>query len=149
MIMWCVCSCGRTWSLCDVVLVLYLVGAVVALTVMRVLLFVLDVSRQRECEDDGNASVRDDEGVVAVSAGHEYVGGARGSGIVSIAADVLGLHVVRGMRGVSGVCGMGMCLARGGVGGGWIRGFYLVRRWGWGGGGLGQSLEGWGGVMYV
>ena len=37
-----------------------------------------------------------------VSAGH--VGGTRGSGTVSIAADVLWMSVVRGMRGVGGVC---------------------------------------------
>ena len=36
-----------------------------------------------------------------VSAGH--VGGTRGSGIVSSAADVLWMSVVRGMRGVGGV----------------------------------------------
>ena len=53
-----------------------------------------------------------------VSAGH--VGGTRGSGIVSSAADVLWMSVVRGMRGVGGVCEM--CLARGDVGGEWIRG---------------------------
>ena len=45
-----------------------------------------------------------------MSAGH--VDGTRGSGIVSIAADVLWMIVVRGMRGVSGVCEMCMCLAR-------------------------------------
>ena len=33
----------------------------------------------------------DEGGVVAVSAEHEYVGGTRGSGIVSITADVLGM----------------------------------------------------------
>ena len=43
-----------------------------------------------------------DRGVV-VSAGHEYVGGTRDSGIVSSTADVLGMSVVRGMRGVGGV----------------------------------------------
>ena len=37
-----------------------------------------------------------------VSAGH--VGGTPSSGIVSSAADVLGMNVVRGMRGVDGVC---------------------------------------------
>ena len=37
----------------------------------------------RECEGDGNDVVEDGGGVVAVSAGHEYVGGTRGSGIVS------------------------------------------------------------------
>ena len=41
----------------------------------------------------------------------------RGSGIVSSAADVLWISVVRGMRGVGGVCEMCICLARGGVGG--------------------------------
>ena len=45
-----------------------------------------------------------------VSAGH--VGGTRGSSIVSSAADVLWMSVVRGMR---GVCEMCMCLARAGV----------------------------------
>ena len=47
-----------------------------------------------------------------VSAGH--AGGTCGAGIVSSAADVLSMIVVRGMRGVGGVCEM--CLARGGVG---------------------------------
>ena len=42
------------------------------------------------------------------------VGGTRGSGIVSSAADVLWMSVVRGMRGVGGVCVM--CIARGGTG---------------------------------
>ena len=36
------------------------------------------------------------------SAGH--VGGTHGSGIVSSAADVLWMSVVRGMRAVDGVC---------------------------------------------
>ena len=52
--------------------------------------------------------------MVVVSAGH--VGGTRGSGIVSSAADVLWMSGVRGMRGVGVVCEMCMCLARGGVG---------------------------------
>ena len=47
----------------------------------------------------------------------EHVGGTRGSGIVSSAADVLWMSMVRGMRGVAGVCEMFMCLALGGVGG--------------------------------
>ena len=47
-------------------------------------------------------------GVVVETAGH--LGGTCGSGIVSRAADVLG------MRGVGGVCKMCMCLVRGGVG---------------------------------
>ena len=61
-----------------------------------------------------------------VSAGH--VSGTRGSGIVSTAADVLWMSVVRGMRGIGGVCEMCMCLARGGVdveGGEWRRGLGL------------------------
>ena len=50
-----------------------------------------------------------------VSAG--CVGGTRGSGIVYSAADVIGMSVVNGMRGVGGVCEMCMYLARGNVGG--------------------------------
>ena len=68
------------------------------------------------CEVDGNAGVRDWRGVV--SAGP--MGGTRGSGIVSSAADVLWMSVVHGMRGVGGVCEMFMCLARGGVDGEWV-----------------------------
>ena len=61
-----------------------------------------------------------------VSTGH--VGGTRGPGIVSSAADVLWMSVVFGMRGVGGVCEMCMCLARGCVGGDgdeWMRGLGL------------------------
>ena len=39
-----------------------------------------------------------------VTTHHEDVGGTRCSGMVSCAPDVLGMSVVRGMRGVSGVC---------------------------------------------
>ena len=49
--------------------------------------------------------------MVAVSA---YMGGTRGSGVLSSACDVLEMSVVRGG---GGVCDMCMCLARGGVGG--------------------------------
>ena len=52
-----------------------------------------------------------------VSAGH--VGGTRCSGIVSSASDVLW------MRGVGELCEMCMCLARGGVGGEWMKGLGL------------------------
>ena len=38
------------------------------------------------------------------------MGVTHGSGIVSSEADVLGMSVVRGMRGVARVCEMGMCL---------------------------------------
>ena len=80
----------------------YVMSAVVAVTVMHVLLFVLQVCVLRECEGDGNA------GVVAVSA---YMGGTRGSGVLSSAGDVLEMSMVRG---VGGVCDMCMYLARGG-----------------------------------
>ena len=76
------------WSVCEVVSVPY-VGAVVAVTVMR-------------------------GGVAVVSAGHEYVGGTRGSGFVSSAADVLGISVVRGIRGVVG-CVKCVCVWLGAV----------------------------------
>ena len=59
-----------------------------------------------------------------VSAWHEYVGGGRGSGNVSSVADVLGMTVVRGMRGVGGVCEM-CVFGSGGVGCEWIRGLGL------------------------
>ena len=48
--------------------------------------------------------------------------GTRGSGIVSSAADVLWMSLVRGMRGVDRVCEMCMCLARGGVDGEGVNG---------------------------
>ena len=60
-----------------------------------------------------------------LSAGH--VGGTHGSDIVSSAADELGMSVVHGMRGVRGVCEMCMCLARGGIGGEWMRGLVSER----------------------
>ena len=50
------------------------------------------------------------------------MGGTRRSGIVSSASDVLGVNMVRGMRGVGETGEMCMCLARGGVDGEWIRG---------------------------
>ena len=40
-----------------------------------------------------------------------YMGGTRGSGVLSSACDVLEMSVVRG---VGGVCDMCMCLARAG-----------------------------------
>ena len=101
-----------------------MVGAVLAMTVMRVLLYVLDVSMLREYDGDGTSCEEDGEGVIAVSLWHEYVDDTRGSDIVSSAADVLGTCVVRELRGVCGVFEMCMCLARGdveGEGGKWIR----------------------------
>ena len=106
-----------------------------------------------------------------VSAWH--VGGTCGPGIVSSAAYVLWMCVVRGMRRVGGACEMCMCMARGSVGGEegeWVRGLGLgftnlvgtgemldvCLCFGCGGvGGVGggwvgdldQGLEGWGGVM--
>ena len=59
-----------------------------------------------------------------MSAGH--VGGIRGSGIVSSAANVLWMSVVRGMRAVGGVCEMCMCLGRSWWRrGNWMRGLSL------------------------
>ena len=87
------------------------VDAVVAVTVMRVLLIVLHVCMLIEYEGARGA----EEVWLWLSTGH--VGGTRGSGIVSSAADMLGMSVVRGMRGVGGVCEMCMCLARGSVAG--------------------------------
>ena len=45
--------------------------------------------------------------MVVVSAGH--VAGTRGSCIVSSAADVLGMSVLRGIRRVGGVCERAEC----------------------------------------
>ena len=45
----CLWSCGRLWSVCEVVVVPY-VDAVVAVIVMRVLLFVLHVCLLTECD---------------------------------------------------------------------------------------------------
>ena len=71
------------------------------------------VERVRGCEGDVNAGVVDGVGVVAVCAEHEYVCGIRGSSIVSSAADVLWMGVVRVMRVVGGVCKISICLDRG------------------------------------
>ena len=78
-------------------------SAVVAVTVMHVLLFVLHVCVLRECEGDGNAGVGSGGGVVA------YMGGTRGSGVLPSTGDVLEMSVVRG---VGGVCDMSMCRGR-------------------------------------
>ena len=49
---WYVCLCGvcSLWSVCEVLVVPYVVSAVVAVTVMHVLLFVLHVCVLQECE---------------------------------------------------------------------------------------------------
>ena len=60
----------------------------------------------------------DGVGLFPLSGGHECVGGTRGLGIIFSAADVLGMSVVRWMRGFGGVCEICMCLVRGGVGDG-------------------------------
>ena len=65
-------------SVWEVVVVPYVVRAVVAVTVMHVLLFVLHVCVL--CEGDGSA------GVVAVSV---CMSGTRGSGVLSSTCDVL------------------------------------------------------------
>ena len=49
MTVWCLYSCIRPWSACEIVLVPY-VDAVVTVTVICVLLFVLHVCMLRECE---------------------------------------------------------------------------------------------------
>ena len=93
-------------------------SAVVAVTVMHALLFVLHVCvcALRVCEGDNNAGVGSGGGVVAVSA---CMSSTRGSGVLSSTGDVLEMSVVRG---VGGVCDMDicMCLSRGGVGGGGV-----------------------------
>ena len=72
---------------------------------VAVILFVLHVCMLRECDGNGSASLGDGGSLVVVSA--EYVCGTRGLGVVSSAADVLGMSVVRWMRGVvGGVCEM-------------------------------------------
>ena len=48
--------------------------------------------------------MEDAQGLVVVSAWHEYVGGTRGSGIVSSAADVLEMCVVHVMIEVCEMC---------------------------------------------
>ena len=63
------------------------------------------------CEGDVNAGVGSGRGVVDVSA---YMGGIRGSGVLSSAGDVLEMSVARSVGGARDMC---MCLARGGVGG--------------------------------
>ena len=74
----------------------YVVGAVVAVTVMHVLLFVLHVCMLQECEGDSNAGV----GSGGCSCGKCVV--------QSSAGDVLEMSVVRGVcvwMGVVGVWG--------------------------------------------
>ena len=131
--------------------------AVVAVTVMHVLLFVLRVC----CESARVMAV-----LVWDTCGcGECMSGTRGSGVLSSTGDVL-------VRGIGGVCDMCMCLARGGVGGEggeWMRelGLGFTNPVGAGGvldmclcfscggvggewvGGLDQGRERWGGVMSV
>ena len=71
--------------------------------------------RVRESDGDGNAGVGPRGCVVAVRAVCECMGGTRGSGFVYTADDVLETSVVPGVVAAGGVCGMCMCLARGGV----------------------------------
>ena len=87
--------CGSSWSVCGVVVVPYVVGVVVAMTVMHVLLFVLHVCMLQECYGVWVMAMLvwvPGEGVVAVSA---YMGGTCGSG------DMLEMSVV-----IGGVCDM-------------------------------------------
>ena len=90
-----------------------LVPYVDAMTVLRVLLFVLQVCMLIKCERAKVTAMLvwgDGGSVVVVSAGH--IGGTRGSGIVSSSADELEMSVVRGMRGFCGLCEMCMCWTR-------------------------------------
>ena len=86
------------------------VDLVVAVTVMCVLLFVLHVCMLRECEVSRMTAIwcggwkRRGCGECMVW----HLVGKCGSRIASSAADVLGMSVVRGMRGVGGVCEMCM-----------------------------------------
>ena len=66
-----------------------------------------------------------------VSAGHVCC--TRGSGMVSNAADMLWMSLVRGMTRVGGVCEICMCFARGGMGGEGVSGFGLYQSCGKGG----------------
>ena len=144
------------WSVCEVVVVPY-VDAEVAVTVIRVLLFVLHVCMLKECDGARlTAMLVWGMDVVVVSAGH--VGGTRGSGIMFSAVDVLWMSV---MRGVGVVCEMCMCFALGRERGEWMRGLGLgvtnpvgaggvldvCMCFGCGGvdgvGDLNQGLEGW------
>ena len=89
-------------------MVTYVVGDVVAVTVMHVMLFVWHVCVLRECVCDGNVDVESGGGGVAMSA---CMGGTRGSCVLSSACDVLEMSVARGVGGVCDIC-MCMCLAR-------------------------------------
>ena len=51
------CGVCSPWSVCEVVVVPYVVGVVVAVNVMHILLFVLHGCMLRECEGDGNTGV--------------------------------------------------------------------------------------------
>ena len=79
------------------------------------------------CEGDGSVGMGSGRAVVAMSV---YMGGTRGSDVLSSAGDVLEMRVVRG---VGRVCDMCLCLARSGVagvGGEWVRELGLGGTWG-------------------
>ena len=77
------CGVCSPWSVCEVVVVPYVVNAVVAVTVMHVLLYVCLL---RKCEGDGNDGVGSGGDVVAVSA---YMGGTHGSGFCQVQVTCL------------------------------------------------------------
>ena len=62
---------------------------------MRELLFMFDVCMLRECDGDENVGVGVRRRCGGMSTVHQYVGG--GLGIVPIAADVLGMSVIKEM----------------------------------------------------
>ena len=57
-----------------------------------------------EYEGDNNTGGEDGGGLVVMSAEHEYMGGTCGSGSVSCADYMIEISLVRGMRGVGGLC---------------------------------------------
>ena len=106
MLVWCLYSCVCLLSVYDVV----------AVTVMHIPV-VCDAcvyaARMLGCEGDGNAGVRSEGGVVAVSA---YMGGTRGSGVLSSAGDVYVLDAMVWVVWGKWVGGLVQCLGRwGGV----------------------------------
>ena len=97
-----VCLCVVTW------LSLFCMGGCLGTLCDACAVICVGYEYLRECDGDGNA------GMVAVSAECECMGCTCSLGIVSSADDVLAMSVVRGVRGVGGVCEMCICMA-------WVR----------------------------
>ena len=161
----CLWSCGRLWSVYEVVVVPY-VDPVVTVTVMRVLVFVLHACLLRECDGVkltamlvwGMYEVWRVRGMWVVHVVHvlclahlTYYGWVWCVGCEELVRCVciwLGRRVLRGVSGwedgvwaiailwEQGECWTYVCGGVSGVGVEWV-------------GGLDQGLEGWGGVMSV